>query len=598
MPLGEVVLGVHCDASLGTHQIKLTGEEGKYFMISVVVRSGLQMSSRAMHAIRTLVLLGGLVGLLAACGGGSGSTVTPPAAQLTSITVGPTAASVVAGRTLQFTATAHYSDNTQKDVTASVTWTSAATGVATISASGMATGISTGTSSVSAMLSSVIGTDVLTVTPATLVSIVITPNKPNVAIGKTVQFKAVGTYTDGSTQVVTSGVAWTTSNSATATITSDSNPGGVATAVALGTTQIGAAAAGGVTATSVQMTVTATVYAYATNFDADTVSQYVLGSNGSLTPLSVPAVAAGHQPFSISVEPTGEYVYVSNFTSSSISQYRIGADGTLSPIGSGTVDSGIQPNAVTIDHADRFAYVANLGESTLSQYKIGLDGALIPLSSPKVASGPNPAAITVDPTNHFAYAANFASAQLAPPPGPSTISQYSIGADGSLSPMSAPTIACGSGPNSLMVDPSGKYLYVANLGDGNVGQYTINTDGSLAPMTPPTVMSSAGAGAKPFSLAIDPTGSFVYVANQAADKISQYRIGTNGGLVPLTIPDVAAGAGVSGLTIEPTGKSLYATNRGAATVSQFSIGTDGSLTPMTPSTVPSGLHPTAIATGY
>jgi hypothetical protein len=42
----------------------------------------------------------------------------------------------------------------------------------------------------------------------------------------------------------------------------------------------------------------------------------------------------------------------------------------------------------------------------------------------------------------------------------------------------------------------------------------------------------------------------------------------------------------------------YATNRGTATISQFTIGTNGSLTPMTNPAVASGLHPTAIATGY
>ncbi|WP_457825251.1 beta-propeller fold lactonase family protein, partial [Staphylococcus aureus] len=89
---------------------------------------------------------------------------------------------------------------------------------------------------------------------------------------------------------------------------------------------------------------------YATNFGGDSVSQFVLNpADGSLQPLPTPTIAAGHQPFSISMEPTGEYVYVSNWGSSTISQYRIGAGGQLSPIGSGTVACGQDPNAITID---------------------------------------------------------------------------------------------------------------------------------------------------------------------------------------------------------------------------------------------------------
>jgi len=66
----------------------------------------------------------------------------------------------------------------------------------------------------------------------------------------------------------------------------------------------------------------------------------------------------------------------------------------------------------------------------------------------------------------------------------------------------------------------------------------------------------------------------------------------------MPVPTVAAGAGVSALAIDPTGIYVYATNRGTATISQFKIGPNGALTPMTNPTVASGLHPTAIATGY
>jgi 6-phosphogluconolactonase (cycloisomerase 2 family) len=652
-------------------------------MISLSVRFGLQGRSRALHAIVSVVLAG-LASLLTACGGGGGGGGSPPpAATLSSITVGPASASVVAGHTLQFTATGSYSDGTQKDVSASVTWTSgttsiatisatglaagvaagtssisaalngvtgqdmltvtpiitlssitvgpasasvvagltlqftavgvysdgsqkdlaasvtwasATTSVATISAAGVATGVAAGTSSVSASLNGVTGKDVLTVTPATLTSLVISPGNPSIPVHRTQQFKATGTYTDNSTKDLTNTVTWTSSNPSAATISTAPNPGGLATAVALGTTMIGASIPGGAAATPAKMTVTSTVHVYATNFDGDTVSQYVVGSNGSLTALSTPSIAAGHQPFSVSVEPSGEFVYVSNWGSSTVSQYVIGADGTLSPVGaSGTVASGLDPNNVTIDHADRFAYVANLGENTVSQYKIGNDGALIPMSTPKVTAGTNPASVTVDLMNRFAYVTNFGSATQNPPAGPSTISQYSIGSDGSLTALSTPTVASGSGPGSLVIDPSGKYVYVTNVGDNTVGQYVVNADGSLSAMTAPTVPTAA----RPISVVVDPTGKYVYVANQNDNSISQYTIGTGGALAAMTPAKVTSDmAGVSAVTIDPTGQFLYAANRGAMTISQFTIGPTGGLTAMTTSSVAAGTHPTAIATGY
>ena len=655
-------------------------------MITLLIRFGLEMPSRALQATRFFGLLG-LMGLLAACGGGGGGGggtggggggSSPPAVTLSSITVGPSTAQVAAGLTLQFTATGTYSDGTQKDISSTVTWTSSdttkatisasglVTGVAagsstitattsgvsgtdpltveppnlvtlvvspstpsvvagltlqfkatgtysdstqkdisstvtwtssdntkaTISASGLATGVGAGTTTVTATMSGVSGTDMLTVAPPNLLSVVISPNAPTIPVHKTLQFSAVGSYTDGSTKDLTANVVWASSNTTIASISSST---GLATSAALlGNTNISAVMTGGPAITSVQMTVTATIYAYATNFDDDTVSQYQRNNDGTLSPLSLPTVSSGHQPFSISVEPTGEYVYVSNWGSSNVSQYRIQSNGSLSAIGTGTVATGLFPNAVTINHADSFAYVANLGDSTISQFKIGLDGQLTALSTPKVASGANPASLTVDPTDHFAYAANFGINDPTPPPGPGTISQYSIGSDGSLTPMSAPTVVSGSGPNALTIDPASKYLYVANQGDNNVGQYTIGAGGALTAMATPTITS----GTRPVGITIDPTGSYVYVANYTDGTISQYTVGTGGALTAMSPATVAAGSGVSGLTIDPTGQYLYAANRGATTVSQFVIGTGGALTPASSATVSAGLHPTAIATGY
>ena len=44
-------------------------------------------------------------------------------------------------------------------------------------------------------------------------------------------------------------------------------------------------------------------------------------------------------------------------------------------------------------------------------------------------------------------------------------------------------MAAGSGPFSVSVDPSGKFAYVANSGSNDVSAYTINaTTGALTPI--------------------------------------------------------------------------------------------------------------------
>jgi 6-phosphogluconolactonase (cycloisomerase 2 family) len=540
-------------------------------------------------------------GLLVACGGGGGGGGSmPAAATLSSIAITPATPSIVLGTTTQLTATGTYSDGTKKDLSSQVTWASATTTVATVGAAGLATSVAAGTSAITAMLSGVTGNDTLTVTAATLVSIAITPLKPTIGPGKTQQFTATGTYTDKTTKDLTTSVAWAAAPSSVATIGPST---GLASAVGAGTATITGTYAGGPAITSVMLTVNTTVYAYASNFDDGTVSQYVIGSGGALSALSPATVAAGTKPFSVSVEPTGQYVYVANFAANTVSEYSI-LSGALTPVGTtGTVKTGTQPNGVTIDPLNKHAYVANLGDNTISQYNIGTTGELTPMSAPTVPTGSFPASIVISPNGKYAYVSNFACTGLGCVASQGSVSQYTVGTDGSLAPMTPATVNTGSAksqPNSLIVDPTSAYLYVANAGDNTVSEFNIDaTTGALTLAGTPVP-----TGTFPFFVTVDPSGKHVYVANTgsasgytAPGSISQYSIGAGGALS--LIGTATAGMGTSSVTVDPTGTYAYATNRGESSLSQYTIGpTTGALTLMLTPTVPAGLHPTSIATGY
>jgi hypothetical protein len=76
--------------------------------------------------------------------------------------------------------------------------------------------------------------------PKQLTAIAVTPSNPSVTTGATEQFTATGTYSDGSTANVTSTATWADANKAVATISS----GGLATGVAVGSTQVTASLSG------------------------------------------------------------------------------------------------------------------------------------------------------------------------------------------------------------------------------------------------------------------------------------------------------------------------------------------------------------------
>jgi len=170
-------------------------------------------------------------------------TVTP--AVLVAITVSPAAASTAKGDTQQFTATGVYSDLSTKDLTKAVAWSSSADTVATVSdasgSAGLATATGLGVATVTATdpSSLIQGTAALTVTPAVLVAITVSPPAASVGKGGTEQFTATGVYSDLSTADLTKAVTWSTSSSSSvATVSDASGSAGLATATGLGVSTV------------------------------------------------------------------------------------------------------------------------------------------------------------------------------------------------------------------------------------------------------------------------------------------------------------------------------------------------------------------------
>ena len=94
--------------------------------------------------------------------------------------------------------------------------------------------VATGSTTIQAASESINGSTSLTVTAPMSASIAVTPANASIPQGTTQQYMATGTYSDNSTQNLTSSVTWTFSNTATATITS----AGLATGVVTGSTTI------------------------------------------------------------------------------------------------------------------------------------------------------------------------------------------------------------------------------------------------------------------------------------------------------------------------------------------------------------------------
>jgi 6-phosphogluconolactonase len=140
-----------------------------------------------------------------------------------------------------------------------------------------------------------------------------------------------------------------------------------------------------------------------------------------------------------------------------------------------------------------------------------------------------------------------------------------------------------------LVDPSNRFLYIADMGEGTyrggngaVSGYTIDpTTGVLTDMPGSPFEINLGFVN---SIAVHPNGQFLYASN-AGGTVSGFRIDqSSGALIPLPFPPALAGSYTDGLTMDPLGRFLYASNEGLVggpNVSAYTINAaSGGLTPI------------------
>jgi hypothetical protein len=114
--------------------------------------------------------------------------------------------------------------------------------------------VAVGTTTITAARGGVSASTTLTVTSATLVSLAVSPTNPSISLGSPQQFTATGTYSDKSTQNLTTSATWTSSVTSVATISNAAGANGLATSVAVGTTTITAAIGGASASTTLTVT--------------------------------------------------------------------------------------------------------------------------------------------------------------------------------------------------------------------------------------------------------------------------------------------------------------------------------------------------------
>jgi len=367
------------------------------------------------------------------------------------------------------------------------------------------------------------------------------------------------------------------------------------------------------------------------------------GASGTLTQMpDSPFSSGGRNPVAEVVSPNGLYLYVANHDDSDIVENAIGTDGKIYAQCTYDIPSSSSfPTAMAIDPAGKFLLVAFTYQAGYTDSVPGPGGIAVfpiqpltatasasslcttgpgtlgtpvtnpantslqyfPVGNATTGSGLSPVGIAIT-ANDFVYYAT--SGRSIASPGvnqivvPSVLYGFSLNSNsGALTSTGSLTYSVSTQLSAVVADPSGKYLYVADQTLNHLNAYSISSSGGLTAISG----SPYSTGNGPNAIAINKTTTpeYIYVANYNDNTISSYSISsTNGALTALPTggsTNTQTGTNPNSILVDPAlGYYLYTGNFIDNTVTGKQINTNnGGLINIQFTPFTTGGEPTALA---
>jgi len=225
-------------------------------------------------------------------------------------------------------------------------------------------------------------------------------------------------------------------------------------------------------------------------------------------------------------------------------------------------------SAVLLTKNNQWLYAVNAGSDQISVFAVNPSGlALVDVVD---SGGVRPISLTI--YKDWLYVLNAGDS--------GNISGFSIGQDGSLSPLAGSTqpvsnggVGAAPGLAQIAFSSDGSTLVVTEKTTSLIDTYEVLDGLAGAPVT------HASSGAVPFGFAFDHHG--YAIVSEASGAVSSYQI--NGSGFSVISPSVATTqVAACWIAISKNGKFAYTTNAGSGSISSYQLGEDGSLTLLNP----------------
>ena len=331
------------------------------------------------------------------------------------------------------------------------------------------------------------------------------------------------------------------------------------------------------------------------------------------------------------------YVFVANSADSTISAFtRNKTTGALSPVAGSpfTASPGVTPTALALlsNASHTFLVVSNQDSYNTGVFAVNRNsGALTQApGSPFAGLGGMRGGLAVHPSGGFVYVAAdnvgliglavnsttgaatiipgspFGGVKNASPVIDSTgkflfsdgyeqINVFSIDAStGALTPVAgSPFATTGSNFITLAVHPSGKFLFGSEDGYLHIHSYSIDPQtGALQEVAGSPIFT---VNVDPWGMILEPNGFFAFTSNMSRGTVSTLHVDPMTGTLTW-LGEVNAGTFPGGMAMDVAGKFLYVTNYHSDNVSVYAIDSSaGTLTEISGSPFAAGAFPISLA---
>jgi 6-phosphogluconolactonase len=290
---------------------------------------------------------------------------------------------------------------------------------------------------------------------------------------------------------------------------------------------------------------------------------------------------------------TGDYLYVGNFNNTNIAGFGVSSAGALSVLTGSPYNNGVAAQSLTVNPANTFLYAGTT--NGIYEYAINSNGSItVQNSGNSVAQDVVPTAMQVDNTGGFLLAAGIGTSIAA-----QAIGIYSIDpTTGLLTALTGSPLPLYTGtattatvvtPTTMLITPNNSYVYVS-LGSLGVQVLTLGAGGALSTGTAPTFLPPRSTSTSPsdYGVASNPSSTFLFVT-EINTGLREFSIGTAGALNEVSGSPYAVGTGPTGVLLDPTGSYVYVANKGSNNISAFTLtAASGKLTAVAGSPFSSG----------